>query len=332
MSDISVVITAYNLERYIERAIASVLAQKEVDVEIIVVDDCSTDNTWSLISAMTHACIRAIRLKRNGGPSTARNAGFAAATAPWIAVLDGDDAMEPERLCRMLARARREKADIVVDNLTVLRERDGMQYPLFASRTFSRLGTMSLAAFIDGNCFFLGERAYGYLKPIFSADFLRQHGLAYDTKIRMGEDYFLLAEALACGAHCAVEATPGYQYTVRVGSLSRQLKLSDIDRLIAGDRAFVKRCVLPADARDAQRRRTSSLRDARYFLQLINALKARDLRVALKVMAAYPPAARHLWRPLCRAARRLLTFKRRQTASATRDSTVFIHGSEAGCN
>jgi succinoglycan biosynthesis protein ExoO len=306
MSDISVVIAAYNLERYVERAVASVLAQEGVEVEIIIVDDCSTDNTWSLVSAMSLACIRAIRLEKNGGPSTARNVGFAAATAPWIAVLDGDDAMEPERLCRMLARARSEKADIVVDNITVQREGDGMQYPLFASRTLSRLGTMNLAAFIDGNCFFLGERAYGYLKPIFSADFLRQHGLAYDTTIHIGEDYFLLAEALACGALCTVEATPGYQYTVRAGSVSRQLKLSDIDRLIAGDNVFVQRYALPTDAQHAQCRRTSSLRDARYFIQLINALKARDLRAALKVVAAYPPAARHLWRPLCRGGYRLL--------------------------
>jgi succinoglycan biosynthesis protein ExoO len=309
VSDISVVIAAYNIERYIERAVASALAQKNIDVEIIIVDDCSTDNTWSLISAMTHVRIRAIRLERNGGPSAARNAGFAAATAPWIAVLDGDDTMEPERLCRMLARARRDRADIVVDNLTVVRERDGMQYPLFPTRTFSQLRAISLAAFIRGNRFFLGEQAYGYLKPMFSADFLRQHNLAYDTKIHIGEDYFLFAEALACGAICAVEATSGYHYTVRAGSVSRQPEISDIDRLIAGDRSFVQRYRLPPGAWRAQRRRASSLRDARYFIQLVNALKARDLGKALKVTAAYPPAARHLWRPLFRAARRILSFQ-----------------------
>jgi len=309
VTDISVVIPAYNVERYIERAVASAVGQKDVDVEVIIIDDCSTDNTWSLISAMPDSCIRAIRLERNGGPSAARNAGFAAATAPWIAVLDGDDALEPERLRRMLARARSERADMVVDNLTVLRERDGAQYPLFPSREFSRLRAISLAAFIDGNRFFLGERAYGYLKPIFSADFLRQHSLAYHTKIHIGEDYFLFAEALACGAICAVEATAGYQYTVRAGSISRQLELSDIDRLISGDRSFVQRYRLPPDAWHAQRRRTRSLRDARYFVQLVNALKARDFGTALKVAAACPPAARHLWRPFCKAAQRKLTFQ-----------------------
>jgi succinoglycan biosynthesis protein ExoO len=304
MSDISIVITAYNIERYIERAVSSALAQKYVDVEIIIVDDCSTDNTWSLVSTMTHPRIRAIRLERNGGPSAARNAGFAAATTPWIAVLDGDDALEPERLYRMLTRVRDKKADIVVDNLIVLRERDGMQYPLFAPRTFSRLGTISLAAFIDGNRFFLGERAYGYLKPMFSADFLHQRGLSYNTHFRMGEDYFLMLEALACGAICAVEPTAGYRYTVRDNSVSRQQILPDFDQLIACERTLLERYVLNADTWHAQCRRESSLREARHFCQLLNALKARDIGSTLKVIAADPPAARHIWRPLWRAAMR----------------------------
>jgi succinoglycan biosynthesis protein ExoO len=330
MSDISVVITAYNIERYIERAVSSALAQKYVDVEILVVDDCSTDNTWSVVSTMTHPRIRPLRLERNGGPSAARNAGFAAATAPWIAVLDGDDAMEPERLHRMLARVRAEKADIVVDNLIVLRDR--MQYPLFAPRKFSRLGTISLAAFIDGNRFFLYERAYGYLKPMFSADFLRQRNLSYNTTFRTGEDYFLMVEALACGAICAVEPTAGYRYTVRANSISRQQrfpgaqlipgaeaepdysttslwKFANIEQLIACERTLLEHHVLNVDVWHAQRRRESSLRDAAHFCQLLNALKARDIGSALKIVAANPPAARHIWRPLWRAARRSLPFQ-----------------------
>jgi len=304
MRDVSVVITAYNIEHYIERAVSSALAQKYVDIEIIIVDDCSTDNTWSLISTMTHPRIRPIRLERNGGPGAARNAGFAAASAPWIAVLDGDDALEPERLHRMLARVRDEKADIVVDNLIALQERDGMQYPLFPPRTFSRLGTMSLAAFIDGNRFFLGDRTYGYLKPMFSADFLRQRGLSYNPNFRVGEDYLLMLEVLACGAICSVEPTAGYRYTVRANSVSRQPPFFDSDQLIACERSLLERYVLNAEARHAQRRRESSWRDVRHFSQLLTAMKGRDIGLALKVVAANPLAARHIWRPLLRAARR----------------------------
>ena len=298
MRDITVVITTYNVEHYIERAVASALAQQGVTVEIVIVDDCSTDNTWSAILDMTNSSIRPIRLEKNGGPGAARNAGFAAANAPWIAVLDGDDAMEPDRLRRMLARARNMNADIVVDNVIVQHGQDGMQYPMFAPQAFSRLGTMTLSAFINGNCFFVGERAYGYLKPMFCAEFLRLHGLLYNTDTRIGEDYILLAEALACGAVCAVEGTPGYRYTVRTGSLSRHAKLADIERLIACDRVFSERYNLSSDARRALQRRERSLIDGYHFHHLIEALKTRNIGFALKFLTAHPLVARHLWRPV----------------------------------
>lgn len=92
---ISAVIPAYNAERYIGRAIESVLAQTRPVDEIIVIDDGSTDNTAGVVRAFGDK-VKLI-LKENGGVSIARNAGITAATGNWIAFLDADDEWLPDK-------------------------------------------------------------------------------------------------------------------------------------------------------------------------------------------------------------------------------------------
>ena len=93
---ISVIIPAYNVDKYIARAIDSVLAQTRLPDEVIVVDDGSTDNTAGIVKGYgSH--IRYI-YQQNAGPSTARNTGIKAANSKWIAFLDADDEWLPEKL------------------------------------------------------------------------------------------------------------------------------------------------------------------------------------------------------------------------------------------
>ncbi|MEN8127780.1 MAG: glycosyltransferase family A protein [Planctomycetota bacterium] len=93
---ISAVIPAYNAEKYIARAIDSVLAQTCPVNEIIVVDDGSTDNTAAIIKGYGDK-VRYI-YQPNAGVSAARNAGIEAATGNWIAFLDADDEWLPKKI------------------------------------------------------------------------------------------------------------------------------------------------------------------------------------------------------------------------------------------
>jgi glycosyltransferase involved in cell wall biosynthesis len=97
---ISVIIPAYNAERFLPRCLKSVFAQTLKPVEVIVVDDGSTDNTAALAGKLGATVITV----PNGGSAAARNAGIEKAKSEWIALLDADDLWAPEKLERQAAR------------------------------------------------------------------------------------------------------------------------------------------------------------------------------------------------------------------------------------
>ena len=94
---ISVVMAAYNGGALVEATIASVLAQTFGDFELVVVDDCSTDDTLARLRAVPDPRVRVIENAVNGGPVVARNAAFAAARGRFIVGLDQDDLCHPDR-------------------------------------------------------------------------------------------------------------------------------------------------------------------------------------------------------------------------------------------
>ena len=98
---VSVIMPAYNAERFIARGMASALAQSAGDLELIVVDDGSTDATAARVSACSDPRVRLIR-QPNRGVSRARNRGLREATGDWVAFLDSDDEWAPDFLASML--------------------------------------------------------------------------------------------------------------------------------------------------------------------------------------------------------------------------------------
>jgi len=295
--EISVVIAAYNAEAYIERAMRSALSQENVEVEVVVVNDGSTDDTLAAASGIDDIRVKCLSLARNSGPSAARNTGIAISSAPWVAVLDADDTLMPNRLARLLELARKAKADIVVDNLLVVDETDGKTFPMFKPSKMHRMKTIDLATFIAGNRRFLGGHTLGYLKPVISLEFLRRHRITYRTELRIGEDYMFLAEALASGAVCAVESTPGYQYNLRNASMSHRLSIEDVIHMAEADKRFLARFKLSPAAARAQKRREAALKRGRAFTELVDVLKRRNIAAACHTIRACPPAALQLWRP-----------------------------------
>jgi succinoglycan biosynthesis protein ExoO len=288
--DVTFLIAAYNAEDTIAGAIKSALAQQGVSVEVVVADDCSTDRTAGIVQDFPAGRVRHIRLEHNRGPGGARNAGLEAARGRWIAVLDADDTVYPDRLSRLLRRAEWTGSELVVDDLDVVEDATGASRPMFGAARLGALPEMTLAAYIGGNLLFEKKFSFGYLKPVIEREFLRRHALRYVENVRIGEDYLFMASALAAGARCAVEPHAGYAYHVRPGSISRVLDLKHVEAMLAADEEFLATRHLDAAAEKAQAARSRSLRKAAAYLAIVNHLKERaGLRAALT--AARNPAA-----------------------------------------
>ena len=115
--EISIIVPVYNVEKYLNECIDSILAQTFPDFELILVDDGSPDNCPALCDAAA-AKDKRIRVihKKNGGQSTARNAGLDAARGEWIAFVDSDDTITPDYCAKLYAAVRQTGAQIAACN------------------------------------------------------------------------------------------------------------------------------------------------------------------------------------------------------------------------
>ncbi|MFU0504489.1 glycosyltransferase family 2 protein [Pseudaminobacter sp. NGMCC 1.201702] len=303
--DASVVIAAFNAERSISRAIEGALAQDGASVEVIVVDDYSTDRTIEVARSFPAEQVRVVALEQNRGPGGARNAGLDAASGRWIAVLDSDDTMQAGRLMRMIGRAEAHSAQLAVDNLEVIQEATGAKEPMFEPALLESRPELNLTDLIASSLMFEETFSFGYMKPIFERRFVEHHGLRYDTNLRIGEDYIFLASALAKGGRCVVEPQAGYGYHVRAGSISRVLELGHVEAMLAADAAFTRRHRLDGETLAAQARRTRSLEQAASFLALVGHLKDRSPLKAFETALRDPIALRHLRMPIAARLSRL---------------------------
>lgn len=102
MSLVTVVVPTRNRRALLPHGLRSILGQQEVSVEVVVVDEASTDGTREVVEALGDPRVRYVRHDVAQGPAGARNAGLAQATSPWVAFCDDDDLWAPTKLRRQL--------------------------------------------------------------------------------------------------------------------------------------------------------------------------------------------------------------------------------------
>ena len=125
---VSVLMAAYNGAALLPETLASLWAQTMPEFELIVVDDCSTDDTAALLDAVPDPRLRLIRATENGGPVRARNLAAAHARGRYLAALDQDDLARPERLARQVAYLDRHPDTVLLGTAAALLE-DGRTRP-----------------------------------------------------------------------------------------------------------------------------------------------------------------------------------------------------------
>ena len=113
---VSIVIPVYNAASFIRRCVESALAQTLQDIEVICVDDCSSDNSKEIVESIVDPRLKVIIFPQNQGVSAARNAGLEAAKGEYVYFLDSDDWLDPDYLEAMWQMAERHGDDVVINS------------------------------------------------------------------------------------------------------------------------------------------------------------------------------------------------------------------------
>jgi len=204
---VSIVMPAWNSEKFISESIDSVLAQNYENFELLVVDDCSVDSTSEIVMKYVKADnrVKMISLQENSGPAVARNSAIEAATGRYIAFLDSDDLWYPEKLERQIEFLKNNNIALTYSGYDVLDE-DGSLLSVFRPPTSIRYEDL------------LKTCSIGCLTAIYDAGLI---GKMKMPLIKKRQDYalwlkILKAVSLSMGCESSLAA-----YRIRNNSVSR---------------------------------------------------------------------------------------------------------------
>ena len=299
---VSVVMANYEAGEKIVHALHSVLRQSMGDLEVIVSDDGSRDESLVHVRRLMEidSRVRLLVAPENGGPARCRNRALAAARGQWIAVVDSDDIIHPERFERLLAAAAAHGTDIVADDLLLFFD-DGAAPRLMlgegARNAFRVTPERWLLAGLDGT------PALGYLKPVIAAHRLKT--LRYDEDLRIGEDFDLVLRLLLDGAEMLVVPEPFYLYRRHSGSISHRLSVPDLEAMIARQDFLAHSLgALDASTAGAFGRRRAVLQQGLSYQRLVAGLKSRRFVSSAVQMARRPGHVARLWSSFAEGQRR----------------------------
>lgn len=186
---VSIVIAAYNASEHLPRTLKSMLSQTYSNIEVVVVDDGSTDDTAQVVAKASESDrrVRLVSMESNVGRSKARNAGIDAARGEWVAINDADDLWHPQRVEKLIDAAHSfPESSVFTDDL--------MSYSLgpdgevelghrHVSRSTILMGEPHEISrrgwFMDNSC---------HMRPMIKRDYLNRVGVRYPTELSAGED------------------------------------------------------------------------------------------------------------------------------------------------
>lgn len=278
---VSVVIPAHNAERTIKHAITSALAQTYSNIEIIVCDDASSDNTALVVNSIQDRRIHLLRNQNNEGPGPSRDYAIACARGNWIALLDADDSWLPDRLEIMLSGAKRN--EIIFDDTLLCHDTRGALVPghrLHGKRAFGSSGSPTI---VELSQFLRADRLL--IHPLLPIRELRALGLKH-SKRRFGEDAEFYISLALSGVNMRYVPMPLYLYRITPGSLtSDPTSRGEMSRMLS---KFLEDPGIPTDVRASLKHKISRLALDEEAHDVARRLKNGQILTAFKKIALNP--------------------------------------------
>ncbi len=211
---VSVVIPAYNVEKYIGKCIECICRQSYKNIEIIIVNDGSKDNTQSVCEQLAAADSRVkVIAQENAGGSAARNRGMMEAKGKYLCFVDADDVINEAFVQNMVDNYEKYQAELSICGFEEKKEDTIIN---------STSGNIQIMAQKDAMEKLLREDSFkGYVwNKLFNMEIIRQNKLQFDTTIKIWEDVLFVFEYLTFCKKVVYDPTPMYSYMYIQNSIS----------------------------------------------------------------------------------------------------------------
>lgn len=220
MAKISVIIPCYKAEEYIEKCLRSLEVQTFRDFDVILVDDCSPDDTERVVAAYGETSaleITYLKNEKNSGPAVSRNNAIAASTAEYVCFCDSDDWYDADYLEKMAAAAQQNAADMVICGYKVAFSDGEKLTHTLALQEGKVEKRKALTARVDSLCVLMVKREIARSVPL--------------PDLRNGEDMAVTPVWMLKSACIAAIPDGGYNYLLRGDSLSNKFHLGISDSI-----------------------------------------------------------------------------------------------------
>ena len=224
----SLILPVYNVEKYLNKCLQSILNQTFTDFEVILVDDGSKDSSLQICEkyAAMDCRIKVIK-KENGGVSSARNAGIECAIGEWIVFIDPDDWISNDCLEVCNKKIELFDTDAICFNSTKVLEAN--DYEEKSMRDISPDNSMihsdkmheilyALAVSSYQNNYYCGEMVRAVWGKVLRTDVIRENKICFDTRLTHGEDCVFLMDFFSRCRSCVLVNNSLYFYNIRKGS------------------------------------------------------------------------------------------------------------------
>ena len=217
---VSVIVPVYNVERYLERSVQSLIDQTYSNLEILLIDDASDDHSAAVIAqfAAADARVSPIYFTQNRGVSAARNAGLAQASGLYVAFMDGDDWVTPDYIANFVEKLEAGPYDLVVSPFyTDNPEPQPLAAKLCGERELTR------TQLLHGMLAPVGKMR-GYLwNKFYRRSVITTLGLRFDERVAIMEDELFNAAYIMATSRYYYDGNAGYHHVVRSDSATQSL-------------------------------------------------------------------------------------------------------------
>lgn len=222
---VSIIVPVYNSSKYLRKCIDSILEQSYKELEILLIDDGSTDDSRTICEKYASDDVRVIyKRKKNGGVSSARNQGLALAKGEYIIFVDSDDFLEKEIIEKAIDEIKEKDVDLVIWN--ALEVNNGITKKCKRINIKQNLDNSIKAALVANyyEDFYWGDYIRAVWGKMFKASLIKKNNLKFNEQLYIGEDAVFMMQYVSWTKKIKSINEYGYFYRILPSSAVRRYK------------------------------------------------------------------------------------------------------------